>query len=207
MYLCRHLRHTFNLHTPALYVRANRWDFMGSRGMSSEERESLDERDRNGEFLRERWGLGEELGGSLQSGRDSQSAPGFLIGGRCNTCNESASARCGFPLMSEHSSCPWKTSGTLSHACIAHTANEFWRKCYVGWRRGGEELEELKRVSVANWSWNVKMYVVKHHQRAICLEYFHLNIYCTYQYVKQTRLRSTVVCFIEFCLDTYILSN
>lgn len=32
----------------------------------------------------------------------------LLIGGRCNTCNESASAGCGFPLMSEHPSCPWK---------------------------------------------------------------------------------------------------
>lgn len=42
--------------------------------------------------------LGKESGGSLQSesekektGRDSQCALGFLIGGRCNTCNESAS--------------------------------------------------------------------------------------------------------------------
>lgn len=92
----------------------------------------------------ESWGLGEKSGGSLQSesesGTDRQSALGFLIGGRCNTCNESASARRGFPLMSEHSSCPWKTSGTLSRACTAHTAGEFCRKCYVlkGRQESGE---------------------------------------------------------------------
>lgn len=45
--------------------------------------------------------------------------------------------------MSENSSCPWKTSGTLSHACTAHAANEFWRKCYVLDDGGEEEVGEL----------------------------------------------------------------
>lgn len=40
---------------------------MESWGLLLEEKETLEERDRKREFLRERWGLGEELEGSLQS--------------------------------------------------------------------------------------------------------------------------------------------
>lgn len=84
---------------------------------------------------------GEKSGGSLQSEsesiRDSRSAQGLLIGGRCNTCNESASARRGFSLMSENPSCPWKASGTLSHVCAAHIAGEFWEKALcIEWGSG-----------------------------------------------------------------------
>lgn len=86
---------------------------------------------------------GEKSGGSLQSEsksiRDSRSAQGLLIGGRCNTCNESASARRGFSLMSENPSCPWKASGTLSHVCAAHIAGEFWEKALcIEWGERGE---------------------------------------------------------------------
>lgn len=94
-------------------------------------------------WLLKKWEFlgGEKSGGSLQaeseSIRDSRSAQGLLIGGRCNTCNESASARCGFSLMSENPSCPWKASGTLSHVCTAHIAREFSEEALcIGWRSG-----------------------------------------------------------------------
>lgn len=74
---------------------------------------------RRGRVLRREWGRWRGCSGeihekgvwrwfALEGVWGGERALCLLIGGRCNTCNESASAGCGFPLMSEHPSCPWK---------------------------------------------------------------------------------------------------